>query len=794
MGLEQIGLEAIFKNADFLAGMREYLAATKTGKDETESAGARMTEGLSRVGGAVVMGALGAAAAAVGTLAGAALAAIPAMMGWAGTVDSIGDVLGTSAEESSALAVAIQRVGGNVEGITGQMAFLTRGLVDSKGELGATGAVMDKLGIAFRDANGNILPSTDIITAVADKLALMPDGLEKTKLMVELFGKSGKDLTDTLGALTTDGFAEADAMAKELGLSLSGDTVDGSIELQKQLEFLKMAGQGLFVQLGKELMPAVMDLAKRFMELARKALPKVREILPQIAGLISRIANVIITAMPIAFNILQAGFNWLMANKPIIVGVLAAIAVAVAVWAYTTIAAAIPAIVAMVTAAAPLIGVLLLVAAVVAALAYAWENNFLGMRDALTQFWEGTVRPALQQLWNWLAVNVPAAIEILKGFWEETLLPAIMSVWEWIQANLFPLFQTMWDWLATNIPLAIESLRAFWEDTLLPAIQRVWTWMTTVLFPFFQSFTDFLGAVFGLALEELGKVWTETLLPALTEVWKFISETLFPLLTGFGDWLSQTFGPLIEDAAKTIRDVLGRAFEWASGKLQDLTKWFNNLVRLINGARSGPASDPPGTCFVASTPVNVPGGMTMIADLRVGDKVLLMRDDGEQVAALVAKTIHSVRSDLVSVYIDDGRQYHCSPNHRFKTFARGWVEACDLAPGEMLVSKTPAFVAFVEAYPGEFDIYNIEVDHPDHTYLVDGVVVHNAKSPGAGSQGAGVRGSAGSFSSMPSTPAMTRSTTINNAFNFGGNNINSALDFSVLEARIEQVVARAVKA
>lgn len=542
MTVPSIGLEALFETAKFADGLREYLDGIQDAEGKTKSASNSIQAGMAAIGGTVVIGAIAGVTAAIGAVTAAATASIATLINWTGTVDSMGDVLGTNAEDSSALAVAIRYVGGNVEGITGQMAYLTKGLVDAEGKIGATGEVLDDLGISFKDAEGNILPATDILTKVADHLSTMPDGLKKTTLMTRLFGKSGKDLTDTLNALTTEGFAEASAMAEELGLSMKDEAVSGTIELQKKFEWLKMAGEGLFVSLGEQLAPALSDLTDEFMELVMGALPKVREMLPEIAEIVKNIAGFIIDSIPVVFKVISDVFDFLINNKPLIIGVLAAIAAAVAVWAYTTISTLIPALMVTITTLAPAIAVIAAIGAVVAAVAWAWENNFMGMRDVITQFWTEKVQPILQTLWTWLQVNVPAAIQTLTNYW---------------------------------------------KDVLWPAIQDVWDWMQDVLFPFLESIANFLSTVFGVAVQELSDLWSQTFLPALQEIWSWMTEKLFPAFQDIVDWLENKLSPVFRSAADTVRETLGSAFEWVTERLQSLTNWFNNLSGNIRGAGAG---------------------------------------------------------------------------------------------------------------------------------------------------------------------------------------------------------------
>ena len=58
-----------------------------------------------------------------------------------------------------------------------------------------------------------------------------------------------------------------------------------------------------------------------------------------------------------------------------------------------------------------------LIAAAVGLLVAAWQNNWGGIRDATAAAW-AYLQPILQQLWEWLQVNVPLAIAAaVAAFW-----------------------------------------------------------------------------------------------------------------------------------------------------------------------------------------------------------------------------------------------------------------------------------------------------------------------------------------------------------------------------------------
>lgn len=241
-----------------------------------ESAGKKAQEFASFMGSVAVAG-----VAAVGA---AMVASIAKTVEWGDTLDSLGDVLGTNANESAALAVAIRGVNGDVDGITAQMAKLVNGLDDGNGKLSTSGKALTDLGIAFRDTNGQLLPATTLLTSVADKLATMPDGLDKTRIMTELFGKSGKDLSDTMNALANGGLAAAGEKAQAFGLAIGEDGVNKSIQFKKGLADIQMAGEGLLITLGNELLPILVPLLQKFTEFAQKAMPEVRKAIENVVA------------------------------------------------------------------------------------------------------------------------------------------------------------------------------------------------------------------------------------------------------------------------------------------------------------------------------------------------------------------------------------------------------------------------------------------------------------------------------------------------------------------------------
>lgn len=166
------------------------------------------------------------------------------------------------------------------------------------------------------------------------------------------------------------------------------------------------------------------------------------------------------------------------------------------------------------------------------------------------------IQTNLPVLVDWLKVQLPIAIQTLSDFWTGTLLPAIQEAWAWMQTSLIPLLQELWGWLETNIPPALARLSEFWTGTLLPAIQEVWGWMSGTLLPFLGGVAETLETVVGGAVSALAEFWSTTLQPALTAIWEFIDTNLMPIFNTLGEILGTVVGLAVEALAGLWQNVL----------------------------------------------------------------------------------------------------------------------------------------------------------------------------------------------------------------------------------------------
>lgn len=233
----------------------------------------------------------------------------------------------------------------------------------------------------------------------------------------------------------------------------------------------------------------------------------------------------------------------------------------------------IPAIVGIVTALAPVLAVFAAVVLAVQVLRDAWENNFAGIRDVLTDVWENKLLPAFQRFSDWLTqlgsdadgLNpIQVALEAIGTFIVQTLIPAFADVVVW---------------LLDNIPVAVQAAADFWNNILQPALEGVWNFITNSVLP---------------VLNDLWAWFTQDALPGIIN---FVENTALPIIEGFfnfigGIWdLVSTGLSLFFDWFNTNgMPIINTAIEYASTVIETLIGWVQSLFTDTDAPLSGVAT------------------------------------------------------------------------------------------------------------------------------------------------------------------------------------------------------------
>lgn len=125
------------------------------------------------------------------------------------------------------------------------------------------------VGVAFKNQDGMLRGTDQVLLDLAERFKAMPDGAQKTALAVQLFGKAGAELIPFLNQ-GRDGIEELSAEMQALGVQMSGETAAQAGEFNDALDKLKLASTSIGNQIIASLLPALNDMAGGMVESAKE--------------------------------------------------------------------------------------------------------------------------------------------------------------------------------------------------------------------------------------------------------------------------------------------------------------------------------------------------------------------------------------------------------------------------------------------------------------------------------------------------------------------------------------------
>lgn len=367
---------------------RSASKALKGAGDEAEKAGTHFSK-FGKVAAAALV-ATAAAAVAFGK------SSVDAYKDAASESGQLSRVTGSTITQASQLRFAAEETGVSFSSLSLGMKTFSKNLGGAAGDAKKSAAMVAQLGFSFKDAQGNIKPTADLLPELADKFKNMADGPAKTALAMKLFGKQGAEMIKTLNK-GSEGLKELADESDKTGNTLD-DTSAYKKQLQAQREF-HAAITGVKVQLGQALMP-VLTAFSLFL------VAHVAPALANVSGWISHHQTLIAALVPIVMGL---------------AGAMGAVAVATKIWSSVTkVASAVSKVFAavqwLVNAALdanPIGLVVIAIAALVAAIVIAYKKSDTFRHIVTGAF--NAVWGAAKTAFNWIKQNWPLLLAILTG-------------------------------------------------------------------------------------------------------------------------------------------------------------------------------------------------------------------------------------------------------------------------------------------------------------------------------------------------------------------------------------------
>lgn len=198
-----------------------------------------------------------------------------------------------------------------------------------------------KLGVRVTDAHGKLRNTDDVITDLAGGFARLPDGLEKTNLAMEVFGRSGARLIPLLNK-GKDGLV---ALRKEAFVMSEEQIVAGKEVVITQKQIAEVT-RDLWKRAIAPLLPAINALLKRYLEWRRENAAVMAQRIEKYVGYVIK-----------AVNLLADAFSFLVRNAGTVKAILLGLGATFVAINASAIAAAIAAGAAWLVAAAPFIAI-----------------------------------------------------------------------------------------------------------------------------------------------------------------------------------------------------------------------------------------------------------------------------------------------------------------------------------------------------------------------------------------------------------------------------------------------------
>ena len=533
-----------------------------------------------------VIGGMGAiAGAAIATVAALAAAVVGVGLAIGGLVFNAAGAAAELVDLSSKTGISTTRlqelsfvgdqVGTSLDTITGAQARLTRSMATAQeqnakfneelasgkqeDEINVGGLIIafNKLGVAVEDSAGNLRDQEDVFADTIDALGKIENPAERDALAMEIFGKSAQELNPLIKAGSEE-LARLAQEAHDMGAVMDEDAVAGLEAFDDTMSAIQAGIKGTLGSLAGEFLPAFQEVGTALQDLFKS--DEFKQALREFGELIKGVVTV---AVDVLGKLFSGDFEGALAEifggdaAATIVRVFGIIddfiqrtlipfvtthaeeikAALIGIAAALGAAGLVSVIAAVIAAINP---VTLIIAAIVAAvglLSAAWAGNWGGIRDTVTQIWEGFLKPTLE---------------------------------------------TLWEWLSTNIPAALQTLSAFWTGTLLPAIQAVWGFLQNDLFPLLQALAAFMNAVFSLALRVLAGIFQNVLLPPIRDLWNFLQASLMPIFRTMVAFIQEKVQPVLKNIADFVTGKLVPAFRGISNAIQDVVGWLQSMANYLN--------------------------------------------------------------------------------------------------------------------------------------------------------------------------------------------------------------------
>jgi hypothetical protein len=205
-------------------------------------------------------------AAAGAAIVGAFTLMVKASTEYSEQIDEVSHRTGIATETLSQLKYAAEQSQSSFQSVAMGLRFLNKNLYEASMGNTELRNKFDALGISLKDADGNMVQADIVLMQIADRFSVMTDNTAKGALAVEIFGRSGQGLIPLLNQ-GSERIKQLGEEAAKLGIVLTEKNAKSFHEFSNQLNNLKQATIGLWMNISLQVLPAIESFIKKAVDL-----------------------------------------------------------------------------------------------------------------------------------------------------------------------------------------------------------------------------------------------------------------------------------------------------------------------------------------------------------------------------------------------------------------------------------------------------------------------------------------------------------------------------------------------
>ena len=192
---------------------------------------------------------------------------------WNLSVKKMQSLTGATAEQASTFISVTNYMGVATDVSTTAFAKFAKAVSTAQDKMQTASAegklatdMFSRLGISIDQIQGK--NTLEVLQIIQERLRGMKDGAEKTRVEMELFGKTGYQLHGMLN-MSAEAMKQVEDRARAMGLIIDDEAAKKSAQFNRQLKDMEQTGKRLAIMIGQELLPVIMDYTQWAIDLTK---------------------------------------------------------------------------------------------------------------------------------------------------------------------------------------------------------------------------------------------------------------------------------------------------------------------------------------------------------------------------------------------------------------------------------------------------------------------------------------------------------------------------------------------